>query len=974
MKLLAAGLVSFLLLFFTTPIKSQSVKGILLDENDQTPLAGATVKLNNRFDSSNNQDSSTAYTTLTNKDGAFIFMSVSPKIYRLSVSSVGLGAFQMTINVKDTAVFDLGTIHISKTAKILNEVSVITSAAPVRQKADTVEYSANQFKVNPDANVEDLIKKMPGVTVDREGNVTAQGEQVRKVTVDGRDFFGDDATAALRNLPAEIIDKIQVFDRLSDQAQATGIDDGNAQKSINVVTKASMRNGQFGRLYAGYGTDNRYSAGGNVSFFKDNRRISLVGITNNINQQNFSSQDLLGVTSSGGNRGGGNFGGGQPGGNRGGGQQGVNRGGGGGNFGNFGGGQGNFLVGQQNGISKTNAFGINYSDLWGKNFTVTGSYLFNNSNNNNDQIINRQTFLKGDSSLYYDERSFSESQNYNNRVNLRLEYKIDSFNTIIVTPSISFQKNTSISSYAATTNYNKGSTVSTSDNITRRLTTGYNLNNNIIFRHVFPEKRGRTYSIGFTTRANNKDGDTYQEAVNRSFGNTGGLTKLDSILQFSDNLTSGFTLSPNISYTEPVGKNGQLQFNYNLSLTKNKADQQTFQYDEIGNKYSLFDTTLSNKFDNTYNTHNGGITYRVGDRDQMFSIGANYQQSRLLSEQLFPQLLTVNKTFSNILPNLQLRKKLSAKSSINVFLRTSVNPPSVTQLQNVLNRDNPLLQSTGNPDLRQEYTSRLVTRYTFTNTAKGKSFFANLFLQQNKDYITNAIFIASKDSALSKSDTLYRGAQLIKPINIDGYFNLRSFLTYGMPLKFIKSTFNVNGGFSYNKLPGFINNTKTITTTYTYSGGAVVASNVSEYVDFNLSYSGNYNRVAEQPENSYFTSSTGAQVNLLTKNGFFLQNDLNNQTYNYKDPKVADQSFWLWNVSAGKKFLKDQKGELKLSVFDLLKQNKSITRTVAEAYIEDVQSRVLERYFMLTFTYKLKNFGTAASRPANNRQREQRRF
>ncbi|HUP11707.1 MAG TPA: hypothetical protein VM187_05835, partial [Niastella sp.] len=330
-----------------------------------------------------------------NKDGAFIFENVTPKkYYRLIVESVGLGAFQMTVYVKDSSVLDMGNIPISKTAKILNEVSIFSSAPQVKQKVDTVEYSASQFKVNPDANVEDLIKKMPGVTVDRQGNVTAQGEQVRKVTVDGRDFFGDDATAALRNLPAEIIDKIQVFDKLSDQAAFTGFDDGSSQKAINVVTKANMRNGQFGRMYTGYGTDDRYSAGGNVSFFKNNRRLSFVGLFNNINQQNFSSQDLLGVTSSGGGRPGGFGGGGGPGQNRGGG--GPTRGGGGpggGNFGNFGG-QGNFLVGQQNGISKTNALGVNFSDQWGKKLSVSGSYFFNNTNNANNQLTNTQTIIR----------------------------------------------------------------------------------------------------------------------------------------------------------------------------------------------------------------------------------------------------------------------------------------------------------------------------------------------------------------------------------------------------------------------------------------------------------------------------------------------------------------------------------------------------------------------------------------------------
>jgi hypothetical protein len=209
-------------------------------------------------------------------------------------------------------------------------------------------------------------------------------------------------------------------------------------------------------------------------------------------------------------------------------------------------------------------------------------------------------------------------------------------------------------------------------------------------------------------------------------------------------------------------------------------------------------------------------------------------------------------------------------------------------------------------------------------------------------------------------------------VNVNGYWSVRSFLTYGQPVKFIKSNVNVNAGYTYSRLPGLVNNVKTLTNSYTYNAGAVIASNVSEYIDFNLSYNGAFNVIGGQPINNYFTQSAGIQFNLLTKTGWFFQNDLNNQFYNYKNPLVADQNFWLWNMSAGKKFLKDQKGELKLSVFDLLKQNRSITRTVTESYVEDVQSQVLQQYFMLTFTYKLKNFGKPKtnSRPNNEFRRD----
>jgi hypothetical protein len=325
--------------------------------------------------------------------------------------------------------------------------------------------------------------------VDRQGTVTAQGETVKKVTVDGRDFFGDDATATLRNLPSEVIDKIQVFDKLSDQAQLTGFDDGNTSKSINIVTKKDMRNGNFGRIYAGYGTDNRYSSGGNVSFFNNNQRISLVGLFNNVNQQNFSSQDLLGVTSSG-NRGGG----------------GRRGGGGGGNF--RGGGSDNFLVGQQNGISKTNAAGINYSDLWGKKIEVTGSYFFNNSNINNSEQVNRENFITKDSSQFYDENTLSTSMNNNSRANVRMNYKIDSSNTILFTSSLNFQNNTSANDIYGIQSADPSNILSSTDYSLNTKTSGYNFSNGLIYRHAFP-KRGRSISIGFNTNLSNRDGSKF---------------------------------------------------------------------------------------------------------------------------------------------------------------------------------------------------------------------------------------------------------------------------------------------------------------------------------------------------------------------------------------------------------------------------------------------------------------------------------
>jgi hypothetical protein len=291
----------------------------------------------------------------------------------------------------------------------------------------------------------------------------------------------------------------------------------------------------------------------------------------------------------------------------------------------------------------------------------------------------------------------------------------------------------------------------------------------------------------------------------------------------------------------------------------------------------------------------------------------------------------------------------------------------------VVNLSNPLYVSSGNPDLKQSYTHFLSGRYSYTNSKTSKSFFANLFLQTASNYISNATFIANQDTVIQQNIVLKRGSQLTKPVNLNGYKSLRTFFNYSMPLKFIKTTLNLSTGFSYSKLPGMVNYQENFTNSYTYNGGVVLASNISEYVDFNLSYNANFTNSKTNTLNSTTSNSVnqviGAQVNLLNKKGWFVQNDISGNSYSGLSGGL-DQSFWLWNAAIGKKFLKNKAGELKLSVFDLLKQNQSIVRTINENSITDSQSQVLQQYFMLTFTYSLKNFGVAKASTNTNRNFE----
>jgi uncharacterized membrane protein YgcG len=927
--------------------QSSSIKGTLRDADTARFLGKASVKLTAVTDSSKSR-----FTTADEK-GVFRFADVLPGAYQLLFSYTGYQPQTRKVTVSNSAI-DLGEVLLVKKDMTLDNVVVVGKVPPARQRGDTTEFNAAGLKVNPDATTEDVLRKAPGITIEN-GQVTAQGEQVRRITIDGRQYFGDDATAALRNLPAELIDKIQVFERMSDQAQLTGFDDGSGYKAINIVTKANMRNGQFGRLYGGYGTDDRYAAGGNVNIFKKDTRINVIGLFNNINQQNFSGEDLLGVSGQANNagRGGGGGTGGRP------------TGGGGGGRPGGGGGGGNFQVGQQPGIATTNAVGINYSDLWlKKKMEVTGSYFFNNSSTIADRQTKRQLFLPGDTTQNYAERNYSVTDNYNHRITARAEYKIDSNNTLIISPNISFQSNKFDNDLLGTNTTATGNFINGTANLRTTKSTGFNLRNEITYRHGF-QKRGRSISVSLNNNINNRQSDTRLDAIS-TFFKTGQLSN-DTLRQFTDLSTISNSISTNIAYTEPIGKKSQIQINYNPQVTRNTADQKNLLFDKAAQDYVILDTTQTNVFDNQVKVQNAGLTYRLGDRDNQFSAGLNYQITQLISNQTFPIKASVNKKFFDWLPNIQWRKQLDKQTNLRISYRGSVNPPSVNQLQNVFNISNPLFITTGNPLLVQSFNHFATARINKTNTIKGRSLFGGVFATKIDKFVTNGTWLAASDSLLEKDVILRKGAQLSKPVNLNGYYNVRSFFSYGFPIKPIKSNLNLNVGVNYLRTPGIINNIVNYSNSYAYNAGINVASNISEFIDFNLSYSATFNNVVNTIQanlnNRFYYHTAGVKVNLLTKSGWFVLNDLTNQVFS----GLADgfnQDFWLWNVSAGKKMLKNNRGEVKLAVFDLLRQNQSVVRNIGETFIEDVQTQVLQQYFMLTFTYTLRNFGQNGKKPA----------
>jgi hypothetical protein len=563
----------------------------------------------------------------------------------------------------------------------------------------------------------------------------------------------------------------------------------------------------------------------------------------------------------------------------------------------------------------------------------------------------------------------SDNTNYNHRGNFRFDWKIDSFNSILITPSVNIQKYDNSNEQDIVWRNLEGDTTSKTFNSTSSERSAINFNNNILYRHSF-RKRGRTFSMNLNTGVNNQDVDIFNDALSVFY--KGSANIFDTTRQFKDQVTKGYQLSTSLNYTEPVGKKGAiLEFRYNPSFTSNEADKKTYSFESASGKYSAFDSSLSNVFDNTYTTHRGGITYRKGERNKQISFGLELQSARLESEQVFPYVSFIKRTFSNILPNVQINLPLSKKENIRIFYRANTNAPSVNQLQNVIDNTNPVALSTGNPDLDQSYSHRIGGRYQYTNTTKGKSIFVNFFGSMTNNYVATATFRAERDSVLTPTVTWYANTPLTKPVNLDGQRNFNVFVTYAQPLKFIKTNINLNAGFVVNRIPGLVDNETGITRSYNYNAGVVLASNISQYVDYTVSYNGSFNNAKStfesNTENRYFSQAASAKLNLQNKSGWVFNTDLTNQLYSGLSSGF-NQSYWLWNMAVARKLFKGQKGEIRLSVFDLLNQNQSITRTVSETYIEDVNTKVVRQYFMLTFTYNLKNFGKAPARNFNQNQ------
>ena len=894
-----------------------SIKGFITDSTAHA-LNDATVSIITA------KDSSLISFTLSSNSGYFEIKNIVDGDYIVLVSYEGFFPLRKPFTISPASQhINLGDVKMVQDIQMLGGV-VVKSDVPIQVKGDTIAYNAASFKVlNPNGTAEDLLKKLPGVQVERDGTIKAQGETVNKIYVDGKEFFGSDPKMATKNLTADMIDKVETYDDMSEQSKFSGVDDGSRSRVMNFKLKKDKKKGMFGRASAGYGTDDRYTGSASANYFKGATKLSLVARTNNTNNIGFSNNDNLGIFNSGaaGGRGSSNFSNGS-------------------------------------GITKNWNAGFNYSDVWGKDVELTGSYFFNRLNNYNDNRSSGVYNFPRDSTVNRIQQGISNNYNNNHRGNLRSVYSIDSMNSVIYSTNLNAQTSESYRT-DSTESFDLGkgnlSKVNDSRSVRENTGNGTNWSNNIIFRHK-TSKIGRSFSINLSNSINEnvRNGSTTSRIGN--FIN-GSKTRDSLINQVSNQLTDSKSYGAGISYTEPISRDKIMEFNYNYNKNHNQSDRHVYDLDPSTGKYTRENFAQTNLFQNSTESNRLGSNYRVVKKKYNYQVGVAAQRTTLESNNVSKKQL-IQQSFTNLFPTASFNYQFARSKSLRFQYRGSTNQPSTTQLQETTEKNNPLYWTRGNAALKQEYDNNVSLSYNFFNMTSFRNYFFRLGFSNTYNKIVNNII---SQPGIYKEDTVIRGVQLTTPVNAAGTYNVNGNFNMGFPIKKMKGgNFNTTTSVRFGQGIGFVDSVENLSKNLSIGESLHLGYTYKEKLDISIGTSVNYNAAQysfnKGNNNSYYTYTASGDVSYIFPKNFIIATDVD-FTGNSGLASGYDQNYFLWNASLSKQMLKNKRGELKLSVFDILKQNRSISRNFGSNYIEDVQNSAVQRFFMLSFTYNLNRMG-----------------
>ncbi|MEN0054326.1 MAG: outer membrane beta-barrel protein [Mucilaginibacter sp.] len=942
---------TFLFAFNSFAQTAHDVSGTVVDST-KLSLPGSSIKL-----VSNGGDSTIS---IADANGKFAFSGIKGSQITLTISSIGFTAIKKHFSLtNDNKPVDLGNIVMQLSTNMLNQVTIVGAANPITIKEDTVVYNAAAYKVRENAPTEDLIKKLPGVDVDVNGNITTQGKQVTKVRINGKDYMGGDVQSATKNLPADIIENIQMIDDYGDQANLTGVKTGEPDKIMNITIRKDKNYGYTGQATAGDGEDalpksqgipnkNRYIGSLNVFNFNGDQQIAVQGSFNNTNVNTFS------FGSTGGGGGGRGFGSG-----------------GGGGFGGGGGrgnaGRGSFssgsLITAQNGITVARSIGVNFRDQWGKNLSVYGSYSFaDNTTSTINNIIQQNTSSTNPSQQ--NQYSLEKDENINHRFTWNMEYKPDTINYLKITPTFSY----------GGTNTNEIDTVSLTQ---RQGLTQYNSISNgdsqapnygitALYNHRFGHRR----NLSILVNASSAPTWSYQNPVyNYIVG-----TPSTPINQLVNTYSRTNSYGTNLSYLEPLGQRSYLELNYafNHSVTANNKETDTL---STSNEYNRSDL-LSNQYNYTFTTNRIGLNYRFIEKKYNYTLGLGVQPSVLDGDSPLNDIITHKSTF-NIIPAARFIYNFSRSKSFSVNYNGSNAAPTFNQLQPVIDFTNAFYPVVGNPNLNPAFTNNVSIRYNNFSFATGDVFFANFSYQQvSNQVVTNTI--TSKAPPSNKTPTI-----LTQYLNADGYYNVSGRLTFSKPWAERKYALTFNGTATYNNNVGYLTSVnedplsatqaeidaarqKNLAKNFVFTPEARFRVDIPNIIDAQVLTNYAINRTSNSVKSDIAEALSNVRTWNLGVNG---KNYFGDWVFSYDYSKATNYGYAktinvtnpnILNLYVERRFLKNKVATIRLSGFDLFNQNTGFTSVTTASSITQTQVNRLARYYLLTFTLRLQKFAGKA--------------
>ncbi len=924
------------------------IKGRIVDANDKTGLTDATVRLVKA-----SRDSAFVAGAAADSEGNFKLAGVRQGKYVLNVSYIGYSTLKKSITV-GTNELNLGEIAMSESTIMLKEATVVGVKTEITVKEDTVEYNADSYKTQPNAVVEDLLKRLPGVEVGSDGKITAQGKEVTKILIDGKEFFADDPKVASKNIPVNMVDKLQVVDRKSDLARLTGVDDGEEETVINLTVKKGMNNGWFGTVIGGYGTDKRYTGSLILNHFRDGNQFTILGGANNTNEPAFTD-------------------------------------GGASRFTRFGGG---------NGITTTQSAGFNFNVGKEETFRVGGSVLYSHSDQDSRNKSSYQ-YLLADGNTFNDSYSTARDKGHNIRGDFRMKWEVDSFNTLEFRPNFSFNFS---DSWKSDSSMMRGSRYELqSKSVSSYFNNGksYEFGGQLVYNHNFKSHPGRSYSVQLRYNFSNvrEDGST---VTRNTYADEN--TDDQDINQIYDNHRWSNGVNWRLTWTEPLGdvKNARfLTFAYRGNYKFNNADKYVYDIEQpsaggsrgynpvlaaalgdagfrsaIASKYSpvvlldytlladilnyelgtqVFNEELSSLFRNDYFTQSFQIGFKQVRKSYNLDAGVSLNTSMMKSDDLLNAARNIPARHTWYLsPYARLRFKFSKTRNLAFDYRARHNEPSLTQLQPVADVSNPLRIVVGNPDLKPTFTQRVNLRFNDFNQEAQRSIMAMIGAQYSLNSIISKVIY---DATTGGQTTTYE--------NVDGVWNAFGMTMFSFPFKRKSWYYSMMSRVSYSSTVGFNNNNYNRSGTFSLHvapGISFRPDNLELELRPTYNYQTTHNTTQVSANRDIHTYGAMFNGTYYAPFGFVINTDLNyNSSSGYTDGYNTTQ--WLWNASLSYQFLREKSATLSVKVFDILGQKQSISRNVTANYIRDMEYNTLTRYFMFSFTYKFTTFGSQKKNP-----------